>query len=183
MLLTILLLLLFSHLVVSDSFCNPMDCGLAGSSVRGISQARILEWVAVFFLQGLFLTQGSNPCLLHCRQILYLWATGEPGNYWHSIYIVLGIISNIEMIWSIQRMCVACIQILCHFVGHPWWPRQERICLQCRVLRFDPWVRKITWRKKMATCSSILSWKIPWTDEPGMLQSNGVPKSRKWLSN
>ena len=71
MLLTILLLLLFSRLVVSDSFCNPMDCGLAGSSVHGISQARMLEWVAVSFLQGLFLTQGLNLCLLHCRQILY----------------------------------------------------------------------------------------------------------------
>ena len=29
------------------TLCNPMDCGLPGSSVRGILQARILEWVAV----------------------------------------------------------------------------------------------------------------------------------------
>ena len=29
-----------------------------------------------FLLQGFFPTQGSNLCLLHCRQILYLWATG-----------------------------------------------------------------------------------------------------------
>ena len=39
------------------------------------NQARILEWVAIFLLQGIFLTQGSNLyllCLLHCRQILYL---------------------------------------------------------------------------------------------------------------
>ena len=28
-------------------------------------------------LQGTFLTQGSNLCLLHCRQILYCWATRE----------------------------------------------------------------------------------------------------------
>ena len=28
-------------------------------------------------LQGIFLTQGLNPCLLHCRQILYCWATRE----------------------------------------------------------------------------------------------------------
>ena len=31
------------------AFCNPMDCGLPGSSIHGISQARILEWVAVSF--------------------------------------------------------------------------------------------------------------------------------------
>ena len=27
--------------------CDPMDCGLPGSSVHGISQARILEWVVI----------------------------------------------------------------------------------------------------------------------------------------
>ena len=31
-------------------------------------------------LQGIFLTQGSKPCLLHCKWILYRWTTGEaPG--------------------------------------------------------------------------------------------------------
>ena len=29
------------------TFCNPMDCSLSGSSVHGILQARILEWVAI----------------------------------------------------------------------------------------------------------------------------------------
>ena len=33
---------------MSDS-CNPVDCSLTGSSVYGISQARILEWVAISF--------------------------------------------------------------------------------------------------------------------------------------
>ena len=28
-------------------FCDPLDCGLPGSSVRGIFQAKILEWVAI----------------------------------------------------------------------------------------------------------------------------------------
>ena len=31
------------------TLCNPMDCNLPGSSVRGILQARILEWVATSF--------------------------------------------------------------------------------------------------------------------------------------
>ena len=30
-------------------FCDSMDCSPPGSSVNGISQARILEWVVVFF--------------------------------------------------------------------------------------------------------------------------------------
>ena len=33
---------------MSDS-CDPMDCSLPGSSVYGILQARILEWVAISF--------------------------------------------------------------------------------------------------------------------------------------
>ena len=44
-----------------------MDGSLPGSSEYGISQTRILEWVAISFSGGIFLTQDSNPCLLHCR--------------------------------------------------------------------------------------------------------------------
>ena len=32
--------------------------------------------------------------------------------------------------------------------GLPWWFRWQRICLQCGRPRFDPWVRKILWRRK-----------------------------------
>jgi len=31
---------------------NPMDCSLAGSSIHGIFQARVLEWVAIVFSTG-----------------------------------------------------------------------------------------------------------------------------------
>ena len=36
---------------MSDS-CDPVDCGLPGSSVHGTLQARILEWVAISFSRG-----------------------------------------------------------------------------------------------------------------------------------
>ena len=42
-----------------------MGCSMLGSSVHGISQARILEWVAIFPSPGIFPTQGLNLCLLH----------------------------------------------------------------------------------------------------------------------
>ena len=48
------------------------------------------------------------------------------------------------------------------------------------------WVRSLGWEdtleKEMATHSSILAWKIPWTEEPGRLQSM-VAKSWTRLSN
>ena len=50
---------------VSFSVCltlgDPMDCSPPGFSVHGIPQARILEYSCCSLLQGIFLTQGSNP--------------------------------------------------------------------------------------------------------------------------
>ena len=50
-------------LVVSDSL-QPHGCSPPGSSVHGILQARILEWIAISFSWGSFPIQGSNPSLL-----------------------------------------------------------------------------------------------------------------------
>ena len=44
---------------------------------------------------------------------------------------------------------------------------------------FDPWVRKIPWSRKMASHSTILSWTLPWTEEPGGPQSVGL--QTEWL--
>ena len=46
---------------------NPMDCSLPGSSVHGILQAEIPEWVAMASSRGSNLNLLS---LLHCRRIL-----------------------------------------------------------------------------------------------------------------
>ena len=52
------------------TLCNPMDSSPPGSSVHGILQARILTAVCCHaLLQGIFPTQGSNPCLL-CLPVL-----------------------------------------------------------------------------------------------------------------
>ena len=42
---------------------DPTDHNLPGSSVHGIFQAKILEWVAISFLQGIFPSRGSKPGL------------------------------------------------------------------------------------------------------------------------
>ena len=53
------------------TFGDPMDCRLAGSSLRGIFQARVLEWVTISFSRGSWMSQESNPDFPHCRQMLY----------------------------------------------------------------------------------------------------------------
>ena len=49
----------------------PMDYSPTVSSIYGISQARILGWVAISILQGIFPTQGLNPHLLPGGRIPY----------------------------------------------------------------------------------------------------------------
>ena len=43
---------------------------------------------------------------------------------------------------------------------------------------FDPWAWEEPLGKEMATHSSILDWEIPWTEEPGRLQSMGSHRVR-----
>ena len=60
--------------------------------------------------------------------------------------------------------------------GLPRWLSGKESFCQCRRHRrygFDSWVRKIPWRSTWQTHSSILAWRIPWTEEPGGLQSSG----------
>ena len=55
------------------TLCNPMDCSLPGSSVLGDSPDKNTGVDCHAVLQGIFLTQGSNPCLLH----LLHWQAGS----------------------------------------------------------------------------------------------------------
>ena len=50
---------------VLSNFCDLVDCSLPGSFVRGIFQARILEWVVISSSRGCSWPRGWNPSLLH----------------------------------------------------------------------------------------------------------------------
>ena len=47
----------------------------------------------------------------------------------------------------------------------PWWLSGKVSACQCKRLEFNSWVEKIPQEKEMASHSSILAWKIPWTEE------------------
>ena len=53
------------------TLCDPVDCSPPGSSVHGDSPGKNTGVGSHTLLQGIFPTQGLNPGLLHCRQILY----------------------------------------------------------------------------------------------------------------
>ena len=58
-------------------FVTPMDCSLLGSSVHGILQARILEWVAVPFSRGPSRPRDQTWVSCIASKFFTIWATSE----------------------------------------------------------------------------------------------------------
>ena len=71
------------------TLCDPTDCGPPGSC-HGDSSGKNAGVGCHFLLQGLFPTQGWDPSLLNCRQILHCLSRQEsPANPRHSNYLIL----------------------------------------------------------------------------------------------
>ena len=66
----------FSHQVMSNS-CDPMDCSLPVSSVCGISQARILKWVAISFSRGSSPSRNQTQVSCIAGRFFTEWVTRE----------------------------------------------------------------------------------------------------------
>ena len=94
------------------TLCDPMDCSPSGSSVHGLSQARILEWVAISFSKGSSLP-GVKLGLLRCRCTLYhLSHQGSPTAILVLCQSVLSVSSRRDSL-SVKLMlldfCVICL--------------------------------------------------------------------------
>ena len=59
------------------TLCNPMDCSLPGSSVHGIFQARVLEWVAISFSRGSSRPRDWTQVSRIVGRHFTIWATRE----------------------------------------------------------------------------------------------------------
>ena len=62
--------------------------------------------------------------------------------------------------------------------GLPWWLRWEKIppATQKRQIGSLSWQNNL--EKEMASHSSNLVWRIPWTEEPGRVQSMGLQRHK-----
>ena len=83
------------------TLCDPVDCNPTGSSVHGILQARILEWVAIPFSRGS--SQPRNQTQVFCITGRYftIWATREAHQYVIPIIIIISSDKNID--WKRER--------------------------------------------------------------------------------
>ena len=186
-------------------FCDPIDYrGLPGSTVHGTSQARILGWVSIFFSRGSSWPRGQTHFCISCigRWILYHWSIWDAfikvrkllfrGKNWKPVerhWLTtspktkrpprknqeLKLLSHRTALWLKERQdiywgfpCDSAVKNLLPVQGTGVWPLGQKDPLE----------------KEMATHSSILAWKIPWTEEPGGLHTvHGVTKSQTRLSN
>ena len=150
-----------------------MDCSLPGFSVHGISQARILERVAISYSRG-----SSWPRDQTCVSRGSCFAGG---------FFLLGKCFLLFHTWN------ECSSGMAHLPERPVskcsTSTPKKILFQSNLISVFVFVwsstQGRTLEEDMATHSSILAWRIPWTEVPGGLQSIGSQRVRtrlKWLS-
>ena len=79
---------------------DPMDCSLPGSSVHGVLQARILEWVAIPFSRGSSWPRDRTWVSCTASRVFTNWATKEA----HRYYQCTGNTGEIKWKWTLSVM-------------------------------------------------------------------------------
>ena len=96
---------------------------------------------------------------------------------------VLELRTNFLFLFVFVFVCILQTQTPQEKSRFPWWFSSKESACQCQRHGFNPWIGKLPLEKETATYFSILAWGIPWTEEPGGLQSMGLQKSQIRLSN
>ena len=65
------------------TLCDPVDCSLPGSSVHGIFQAIVLEWIAISFSRGSSRPRDRTWVSLIVDRCFTIWATREVRAQWY----------------------------------------------------------------------------------------------------
>ena len=113
------------------TLCDPMDCSLPSSSVYGILQARVLEWVAIPFFRG------------------YSWPRG-----WTQVSCIAGRFFS----WVVQHACfVASVFLVDGVVDRTRgeiWAR----CILRTECTYDHHIHLLYWRDAGASIADLYSW-------------------------
>ena len=86
--------------------CDLMDYSLPGSSVYELSQARTLEWVALYFSTGSSQTRDQTHVSCVGRRMLYHWATWEVLTSCVGILLIYSFFTYSSiLIYSVLQVC------------------------------------------------------------------------------
>ena len=139
---------------------DSMDCNLPGSSVHGILQARVLEWVAISFPRRSSQPRDGTPVSCTAGRRFTVWAI------WYHRLSENGIngLSKITFINSLKLLLTSQV----FNTGFPGGSAVKNLPVvqESRVRSLG---QEDPLEKEIENHSSILAWKIPWTEEPGRL--------------
>ena len=133
-----------------------MDCSLPDSSVCGIFQARVLEWVAISFSRRSSQPRDRTWVSRIAGRRFTIWATREARESLNYVIISGDIIQHASLITQQVKN-----------------PPAIQETQETRAWSLGP---DDTLEEEMATHCSILASEIPWTGEPGRLWSMGSQK-------
>ena len=133
--------------------CDPTDCSLPGSSVHGIFQARVLEWVAISFSKGSSWPRDQTRVSSVADRSLYCLSHNDNSN----IPMTTVIATNLHGTFTYVRAS----------------PVGQKVNNLPAIQ--NTWVRSLGQEdppeKGMATHFRFLPWRSLWTEEPGRLHS------------
>ena len=159
------------------SLCDSMDCPPSGSTVHGISQIRIVEWVAIYSSRGS--SWSRDQIFISCigRGNLYCRATGEAqmqnscmkGKIWGGVRSA-GCVSFFWLVGREIRRCYSWNVLLSLKLPSSLWSHVSQPCVT--QWSYEPCHR---WTghngefsgEGMANHSSILALRVPWTEWKG----------------
>ena len=134
-------------------FCDSMNYSLPGSSIHGIPQARLLEWVAISFSRGSSQPRDWTFISWIGRQIIYHRPPVDSYLYLISYFKWFwGCFDHLEFCGNWRHFQSRMLLLFCQEI-HRGNTQREALCWLTgkeytrRRCRFDPWVGKIPWRK------------------------------------
>ena len=133
-----------------------MDCSLPSSSIHGIFQATVPEWGAIAF--------SHYQPRQHIKKQRHYFVDKGPSSQGYGFSC--GHEGNGT---PLQHSCLEN-----PMDGEAWWAAVHGVAKsQTRLNDFTFTFHFHSLEKEMATRSSVLAWRIPWTEKPGRLQSMG----------
>ena len=72
------------------TLCDPIECSLSGSSIHGIFQARVLEWIAISFSRGSSWPRNWTQVSRFAGRRFTVWATRKAEYKWGKVKVIRG---------------------------------------------------------------------------------------------
>ena len=156
---------------VESTLCDPTGCSPPGSCPWDLL-GKNTGVGCHFLLQGIFLTQGLKACLLHCRWVLYHWATWEAQVFFCSFPLSFCI-----MLWASLNICCSSSFLLLHRYYENISIHSVFIGLFRSFPRFSNTISAATntvARDPLCTCTRNFFWLNEYTEKWTCSPSSGI---------